>query len=57
MDGRAVKLGYFHTAEEAFMEYKRHKEALILVTSDRYKKRIPDKLYNAMINWKIEIGD
>ena len=39
------------------MDYKRHKEALILVTADRYKGRIPDKVYKAMMNWKIEIDD
>lgn len=56
-DGRTVKLGHFNTAEEAFMEYKRHKEAVIIVTADRYKGKIPDKAYNAMMNWKIEITD
>ncbi len=56
-DGRIVKLGHFNTAEEAFMEYKKHKEALIIVTADRYKGKIPDKVYNAMVNWKIKITD
>lgn len=52
-----IKLGVYNTPEEAFAEYKRHKEALIVVTADKYKGRIPEKLYKAMINWKIEIDD
>lgn len=55
--GRMVKLGVHSTPEEAFDEYKKHKEALIMVTADKYKGRIPDKVYQAMLNWKIEIDD
>ena len=54
---RNIKLGHYNTAEEAFMDYKKHKEALIIVMADRYKGRIPDKVYKAMTNWKIEIAD
>lgn len=57
IDGNAVKLGVYSTPEEAFGEYKRHKEALILVVADRYKGKIPDAVYRAMTNWKIEIND
>lgn len=39
------------------MEYKRHKEALIIVVADRYKGKIPDSVYKAMLNWKVEIDD
>lgn len=57
IDCRIVKLGHFNTPEEAFMEYKRHKEALIIVVADKYKGKIPNKVYDAMINWKIDIND
>lgn len=57
VDGRCVKLGVFNTPEEAFIEYKRHKEALIIVVADRYKGKIPNRVYEAMMNWKIEIDD
>ena len=57
VDGKTVKLGVFNTPKEAFMEYKRHKEALIIVVADRYKGKIPDRVYEAMMNWKIEIDD
>ena len=39
------------------MEYKRHKEALIIVIADKYKGKIPDKVYETMMNWKIDIND
>lgn len=57
INNKNIKLGVYNTPEEAFAEYKRHKEALIVVTADKYKGRIPEKLYKAMINWKIEIDD
>lgn len=57
VDGKNVKLGYYNTPEEAFLEYKRHKEALIIVMADRYKSKIPDKIYEAMMDWKIEMDD
>lgn len=54
---RNIKLGHYNTAEEAFLDYIKHKEALILVTADRYKGKIPGKVHKAMVNWKIEIND
>lgn len=57
VDGKTVKLGVYNTPKEAFMEYKKHKEALIVVVADRYKGKIPDRVYEAMIHWKIEIDD
>lgn len=36
--------------KEAFMEYKRYKEALIIVIADRYKGKIPVNVYKAMMN-------
>lgn len=57
VDGKTVKLGVYDTPKEAFMEYKKHKEALIIVVADRYKGKIPDSVYKAMMNWKIEIDD
>lgn len=57
IDGKNVHLHYWKTPEEAFAEYKRHKEALILIMADKYKGKIPEKVYEALINWKIEIDD
>lgn len=57
VDGRNVKIVVFNTPEEAFEEYKVHKKALIITTADKYKGKIPDKVYQAMMNWEIEIDD
>ena len=33
--------------------YKRHKEALIIVVADRYKGKIQDRIYKAIMNLMI----
>lgn len=54
---------YYHpgekrnTAEEAFGDYKKFKEDLIKKVADEYKGKIPNKLYDAMYRYKIEIDD
>lgn len=55
--GRQIKLGYFDTAELAFNRYKEYKEDFIKDMAEQYKDAIPYKVYEAMINWKIEIDD
>ena len=47
----------FDTPEEAFQTYKEFKENYIKQVADEYKDKIPEKLYEAMINYKIEITD
>lgn len=51
------KLGTFNTVEQAFEAYKREKEKQIKELARKYKKQIPDKLYQAMVHWKVEITD
>lgn len=55
--GRSIKLGTFETAEEAFARYKEYKEDFIKDIAEQYKDKIPDKIYQAMMNWQIEITD
>lgn len=55
--GKSVKLGTFCTAEEAFARYKEYKEDFIKDMAELYKEKIPDKVYQAMMNWEIEITD
>ncbi|WP_286231293.1 hypothetical protein [Neobacillus mesonae] len=52
-----VPLGHYDTPEEAFLAYKIHKERVIKDVADEYKDKIPSRLYNALINWMIEIDD
>lgn len=51
---KTARLGFFDTAEEAYEVYKAHKMAEIIYIADSYKDVIPDKLYQAMINWKFD---
>lgn len=55
--GEQIKLGVFDTPEEAFGSYKEYKEGLIRNMAKQYKGEIPDKVYQAMINWRIEMTD
>ena len=55
--GRNIKLGAFDTAEAAFYKYKEYKEKFIKDIAGQYKDKIPDKVYQSMMKWKIEITD
>lgn len=50
-------LGLYNTIEDAFNAYKQFKEANIKQIADEYKGKIPDKLYEAMYDYKVEITD
>ena len=56
-EGIPIKIGTFKTIEEAFTRYKEYKEDFIKNIAEQYKGKIPDKVYYAMMNWKIEITD
>lgn len=50
-------LGLYNTIDDAFNAYKQFKEANIKQMADYYKEKIPDKLYKAMYDYKVEITD
>ena len=50
-------LGRYNTELEAFEVYKYYKEKNIKVVADYYKKLIPQKLYNALYSYEVEITD
>ena len=50
-------LGYFNTVEEAFNAYKNFKEKYIKQIANEYKDYIPIELYNALLNYQVEITD
>lgn len=56
MDKR-INLGVFKTPEEAFSAYKQFKEKYIKDVAEEYKDNIPQKLYEAMYRYKVEITD
>ena len=47
----------YDTQEEAFESYKNFKEKYIKEVAKQYKEKIPFSLYEALINYKIEIND
>lgn len=59
MDGKGNKkgLGHHNTPLEAFNTYKLYKEKLIKQIAEEYNDKIPLKLYNAMLNYIVEITD
>lgn len=56
-NGKQIALGTFKTSHEAFLMYKINKELVIQSVAEEYKDKIPSKLYEAMVNYKIEEGD
>jgi len=50
-------IGVFVTVEEAFNAYKTFKENYIKEVAEKYKDQIPEKLYQAMISYEVEITD
>ena len=57
IEGNTIPLGVFDNEEEAKKEFIKHKESAIVSMADRYKNKIPNKLYKAMIDFKIELSD
>lgn len=55
--GKIKHLGRHSDVNEAFLAYKTFKESLIKEVAEEYKDKIPDKLYNAMLAYEVEITD
>lgn len=50
-------LGYYQTSFEAFQVYKKEKERYVKEVANHYKDQIPQKLYNAMMSYEVNIDD
>ena len=50
-------LGTYDTPEEAFYVYKQAKEAHIKSLAEKWKGQIDNRVYEALMNWTIEITD
>jgi hypothetical protein len=50
-------IGYFVTELEAFLAYKEAKEQQIKVVANRWKDQIDPRVYDALMNWEVEITD
>lgn len=52
-----VLLGKFNSTREAFIIYKIEKEKYIKQVAEEYKDLIPEKVYQALINYEVEEAD
>lgn len=54
---KQIYLGYYDTPEKAFEVYKKYKENHIREVADYYKGKVPNKLYDAMYKYEVNIDD
>ena len=57
MNTRNKRIGRFNTELEAFYKYKEVKEQEIKDVANFYKDYIPEKVYNAMMHYEVEMTD
>ena len=55
--GKREHLGYYKTEIEAFNAYKQAKEAFIKEQANKWKGKIDDRAYEALMNYEVEITD
>lgn len=55
--GNPIRLGVYDTPEEAFQAYKHAKETYIKEVAEKWKGKIDDRVYEALMNWEILIDD
>lgn len=48
-----IKLSYWDTPEEVFEEYKKIKQADVLLMAAKYKNKVPKYVYDALL--KVEV--
>ena len=55
--GKQEHLGYFKTEIEAFNAYKQAKETFIKEQAEKWKDKIDERAYEALMNYTVEITD
>jgi len=55
--GEYVYIGNYDTPDKAFAAYKQEKENRIKMLADIYRDKIPNKVYEALINYRVSITD
>lgn len=57
MCGVVTHIGTYSTSEEAFQAYKQAKEDYIKSLANKYKDQIDSRVYEALMNYQVEITD
>ena len=55
--GKQEYLGYFNTEIEAFNAYKEAKESFVKEQAEKWKGKIDERAYDALMNYEVEIDD
>ena len=55
--GKREHLGYFKTELEAFNAYKTAKESFVKEQANKWKGKIDNRAYDALVNYQVEITD
>ena len=55
--GKSEHLGFFNTELEAFNVYKKAKESFVKEQAEKWKGKIDDRAYNALMNYEVHIDD
>ena len=55
--GKQEYLGYFNTELEAFNAYKTAKESFVKEQAEKWKGKIDERAYEALMNYQVEITD
>ena len=55
--GKREHLGLFNTELEAYNAYKTAKEAFVKEQANKWKDKIDERAYNALMNYEVEITD
>lgn len=56
-NGKHKRFGRYLTPEEAFVVYKREKEKHIKEVANKWRDKIDPRVYEALMNWEINIDD
>ena len=57
INGKLIHLSYYTCPKLAFLAYKEAKETNIKDVANKWKDKIDPRVYEALINWKVEIDD
>ena len=55
--GKSEHLGLFNTELEAFKAYKQAKESFVKEQAEKWKSQIDPRVYEALMNYQVEIND